>query len=85
MQNKIFSATRTIVQALQKLAFEHSINKKLTMHLAGHTFGNLSGEKIPIQMLQKLYRHTSNLTTIGDQANFIIQDTDEALEKVLKF
>jgi hypothetical protein len=40
-------------------------DKKLTMHIARQTFGNISGEKIPIQMLQKLYRHSSITTTIG--------------------
>jgi len=25
---------------------------------ACHSFGNISGDKIPIQMLQKLYRHS---------------------------
>ena len=59
------------------------ITKKLTMHIARHTFGNLSGDKIPIQMLQKLYRHAHVSTTIGYQANFIHKDTDEALEAVI--
>ncbi|MFZ1257558.1 MAG: hypothetical protein WAR77_14450 [Saprospiraceae bacterium] len=72
-------------EALQKLAFELGINKKLTMHIARHTFGNLSGDRIPIQMLQKLYRHTSILITIGYQANFINKNTDEALDLVLKY
>jgi integrase/recombinase XerD len=60
------------------------IEKKLTMHIARHTFGNISGDKIPIQMLQKLYRHSSVTTTIGYQANFLFKDADEALEAVLK-
>jgi integrase/recombinase XerD len=59
------------------------INKKVTMHIARHTFGNISGDKIPIQMLQKLYRHTSITTTIGYQSNFLFKDADEALESVL--
>ena len=61
------------------------INKKLTMHIARHTFGNISGEKIPIQMLQKLYCHSSITTTIGYQANFIHKDADDALDSVLSF
>lgn len=61
------------------------INKKLTMHIARHTFGNLSGDKIPIQMLQKLYRHSSVTTTIGYQSNFIHKDADAALEAVIGF
>ena len=55
------------------------------MHIARHTFGNISGDKISIQMLQKLYRHTSITTTIGYQANFIHKDADEALDSVTNF
>ena len=53
------------------------------MHIARHTFGNISGDKIPIQMLQKLYRHSHIATTIGYQANFIFKGADEALEAVI--
>ncbi len=35
------------------------------MHIAGHTFGDISGEKIPIQMLQEIYTLSSSYTTIG--------------------
>ena len=72
-------------EALQKIALTAKINKKLTMHIARHTFGNISGDKIPIQMLQKLYRHSSITTTITYQANFIHKDTDEALDAVVNF
>lgn len=61
------------------------IKKPLTMHISRHTFGNISGDKIPVQMLQKLYRHTDIKTTIGYQANFIHKDADEALEAVISF
>jgi integrase/recombinase XerD len=53
---------------------ELGLIKKLTMHIARHTFGNLAGEKISIQMLQKLHRHSSITTTIGYQANFMHKD-----------
>ena len=59
------------------------ITKPLTMHIARHTFGNISGDKIPVQMLQKLYRHTDIKTTIGYQANFMHKDVDEALAAVI--
>lgn len=62
-----------------------NIEKPLTMHIARHTFGNISGDRIPIQMLQKLYRHSSITTTIGYQANFIHKDADEALDAVVGF
>jgi integrase/recombinase XerD len=71
-------------EALVLIAKEAEITKKMTMHIARHTFGNISGDKIPLQMLQKLYRHSSITTTIGYQSNFIHKDTDDALDAVLK-
>jgi len=53
------------------------------MNIARHTFGSLSGDKIPIQMLQKLYRHTVFTTTINFQKAFIFKDADDALNAVL--
>ena len=77
---------RTIDKCLQKhVAPKAGIDKNLTMHIARHTFGNISGDKIPIQMLQKLYRHSSITTTVGYQANFIHKDADDALDAVLAF
>lgn len=41
------------------------------------------GDTIPIQMLQKLYRHSNVATTIGYQANFINQAPDDAADAVI--
>ncbi len=60
------------------------ISKKLTMHISRHTFAQLAGEEIDIRMLQKLYRHTNILTTIGYQSNFAHKEADDALDAVLK-
>lgn len=79
------TATRRINNALKLLAEKAEISKKLTMHIARHSFGNISGDKIPIQMLQKLYRHSSVTTTIQYQSNFIQKDADDALDKVINF
>lgn len=88
-----FKTQRTIAfktSAIDKCLRNHvakkaNIDKKLTMHIARHTFGNISGEKIPVQMLQKLYRHSSITTTIGYQQNFIHKDADDALDSVLAY
>lgn len=56
---------------------------KLTMHLVRHTFGALSGDRIPIQLLQKLYLHSNITTTINYQQAFIYKDADDALDAVL--
>ena len=53
------------------------------MYIARHTFGNISGDRIPIQMLQKLYRHLNVTTMINYQTSFILKDADDALDAVL--
>lgn len=84
VQRKIMNMTSKVDKALREtVAKEAKITKKLTMHIARHTFGNLSGDKIPVQMLQKLYRHSDIKTTIGYQASFIHKDADDALEAVI--
>jgi len=80
---KITTAVKYFNKYLERIAEQAEIDKKLTMHIARHTFGNISGDKIPIQMLQKLYRHTSINTTIGYQSNFIYKDADDALDSVI--
>lgn len=86
------SEYRTIVNTnkkfnkyLELVAKKIKLKKPLTMHIARHSFGNISGDKIPIQMLQKLYRHSDITTTINYQNNFIYKDEDEALDSVLDF
>lgn len=80
---KLNTATKQLNKYLRRVAELAKIEKSLTMHIARHTFGNISGDKIPIQMLQKLYRHSSVTTTINYQSNFIFKDTDEALDSVI--
>lgn len=85
VQQRINQKVKKINKGLVDIGKLIETDKKLTMHIARHTFGNISGEKIPIQMLQKLYRHSSITTTIGYQANFIYKDTDSALDAVINF
>lgn len=59
------------------------IDKKLTLHIARHTFGSLAGDSVPIPTLQKLFRHSNITTTVGYMQNFINKDTDEALDSVI--
>lgn len=59
------------------------ITKKLTMHIARHTFGKLAGNKIQIKTLQKLYRHTHLSTTAMYQQNFDHDEADNALDAVI--
>jgi len=85
VRTRIKTVTRNFNRQLGRIANQLGIDKKLTMHIARHSFGNISGDKIPIQMLQKLYRHSSVTTTIMYQSNFMNKETDKALNSVLDF
>lgn len=85
MAVRIKTVTRNLNRRLELVAEKCGIEKKLSMHIARHTFGNISGDKIPIQMLQKLYRHSSITTTVNYQQNFMHKETDEALDAVINF
>ncbi len=77
--------TKTINKYLGEIAEALKFDIPLTMHISRHSFAALSGDKIPIQMLQQLYRHSDIQTTINYQKAFIYKDADEALDKVLDF
>lgn len=82
---KIRTANKKFNYYLGQIAKLAGIDKKITMHISRHSFGNIASDKVSPQMLQKLYRHTSLSTTIGYQGNFIHKDTDEALDAVINF
>lgn len=82
---RIKTVTRNLNRRLKQVAEKLEIEKNISMHIARHTFGNISGSAIPIQVLQKLYRHSSITTTINYQKNFIHEETDAALDKVINF
>lgn len=82
---KTHTASKKFGKHMNKIAEICKINKNITSHIARHTFGNISGEKISPLMLQKLYRHSDIRTTMGYQANFIYKETDEALDSVINF
>ncbi|AFL80500.1 site-specific recombinase XerD [Aequorivita sublithincola DSM 14238] len=82
---KTKTATKKFNKYLIEVAKKAKITKKVTMHIARHSFGHISEDKIPIKMLQKLYRHSSVTTTILYQSNFIHKDADEALDSVINF
>lgn len=82
---KTKTATKKFNKYLVEVARKVKVKKKVTMHIARHSFGNLSEDKIPMKMLQKLHRHSDLKTTINYQANFIHKDADEALDSVINF
>ena len=83
VQRKINAAISNFNKRLKSIADKVDINKNLSNHIARHTFGNIAGDKIPIPMLQKLYRHKSMNTTAVYQGNFMHKDSDDALLKVV--
>lgn len=83
--NKIKVATSKFNKHLKSLTKKAGINKKVTMHIARHSFGNIAGDSIHPLMLQKLYRHSDLKTTINYQANFIHKEADDALDSVINF
>lgn len=85
VQITIKNAVKKFYSHLKKVAAKLEIDKPLTMHIARHTFGNISGDKIPIQRLQKLNRHSTISTTINFQGNFINKDAEDALNNVVNF
>lgn len=82
-QRAIKVKLKPINENLAEVAKKAGITKKISMHISRHTFGNISGDTIPIQMLQKLYRHSTVTTTIGYQASFINKNADDALDAVI--
>ncbi len=83
--NKIKTANRKFNMRLKVIATKAGIDKKLTMHIARHSFGNIAGDSIHPLMLQKLYRHSDLKTTLNYQANFIHKEADDALDSVVNF
>ena len=83
--SKIKTSIKRLNSHLADIAKLAKINKKITTHIARHSFGNIAGDKVSPQMLQKLYRHTHLSTTIGYQGNFIHKNADEALDAIVNF
>lgn len=52
-QMRIKTKVKAINQALREVKKKSKIEKPLTMHIPRHSFGNISGDRIPVQMLQK--------------------------------
>jgi integrase/recombinase XerD len=61
------------------------ITSKLTMHIARHSFATIAGDKISLNVLQGMFRHSTLLVTAGYMGNFTNQQADDALDLVLNF
>lgn len=58
------------------------IDKKLTMHIARHSFAQ-NATHVDVRTLQMLFRHTRLETTEGYMGQFIHQTADDAVDSVL--
>ncbi|MBN1185377.1 MAG: site-specific integrase [Bacteroidales bacterium] len=85
MERKVNNATKNFNKSLKTIAKLAGINKNLFNHIARHSFGYIAGDKIPIHILQNLYRHSSIITTANYQQSFTNKEIDNAIDKVLDF
>ncbi len=86
IHTKIRTANSKINEDLSILVRAAKIEKKISMHITRHTFGNLSKGNIPPEVLQDLYRHSTLTTTINYQQNFIKRKLlDDGLLKIVNF
>lgn len=85
LYTRITTACKRFNMHMKIVAKRAGVEKNISNHIARHSFGNIAGDKISPQMLQKLYRHTDIKTTMGYQANFINKNADDALEQVINF
>ncbi len=83
IKEKIAYQVKRCNKMLHEIAAIAKLDGKLTTHVARHTFATQAGDKIPVQMVQKLYRHSDVRTTIKYQSAFIFKDADDALEAVI--
>lgn len=83
VQSYIKTRIRSCNDYLKNVAEKLSFTKPLSMHIARHSFAQISADRIPVNILQRLYRHSDIKTTMGYQSNFINKITDDALDSVI--
>ncbi|AEV99693.1 integrase [Niastella koreensis] len=84
VKKKIKSSNRRLNERLDSVRAGIKLTKKLDPHIARHTFGNISGDKISLKTLKQLYRHFHLSTTANYQQNFTHDEMDNALDAVLE-
>ena len=83
IHRRIKNAVKSINGYLGKIADEIGLDKKLTCHVARHSFG-LAGKDTPLPILQRLFRHGSINVTANYMKSISTDDVDDALDAVLK-
>ena len=85
VQKKIKYRMRKINTAMRTIAQRVGLTKDVTFHISRHSFATIAGDRVSIQRLQHLYRHSSIVTTVNYQKAFLRQGADDALETILNF
>ncbi len=85
IQKRLKYRKKKIDDYLRRIGDELDFDIPLTLHITRHTFASISGDKIPIQRLQQLYRHSSISTIVGYMKQFMNRGSDEALDQVLDY
>jgi integrase/recombinase XerD len=85
IERKLNTATASFNKSLKSMATMAKINKNMFNHISRHSFGHIAGDKIPLSTLQKLYRHSSIITTANYQQSFTTREIDNAIDEVLRF
>jgi integrase/recombinase XerD len=85
IERKLNTATASFNKFLKSIAMMAKINKNMFNHISRHSFGHIAGDKIPLSTLQKLYRHSSIITTANYQQSFTTREIDNAIDEVLRF
>jgi len=86
IERKIKNANRWYNEQLKVVAEKAKIKKNLSMHIARHSFGNISGDKISPQLLQLIYRHSDIKTTMNYQQHWLNQEKlNKAITNVIDF
>lgn len=82
---KMRSANVRINRNLKIIGTRLKINNNISCHIARHSFGHIAGDKISPIKLQRLFRHSYIKTTMGYQANFVMQNEDDSWVNVFNF
>ena len=86
VHRKLRNANRIYNKKLKDIAKVAKIEKNLSLHIARHSFGNISGDKISPQLLQMIYRHSDIKTTMNYQQHWMNQEKlDDAMDTVMDF
>ncbi|MBN1234086.1 MAG: site-specific integrase [Candidatus Coatesbacteria bacterium] len=84
LYNKIESQATMYNLALKTIAKEAKIKKKISSHIARHSFADIARKKVSVYDIQKMLGHTSMKTTEAYLKSLDNDAMDKAMEEVFK-